>query len=125
MDNNDMYNNFNQDFNQEFNQDEYNVIPSNGNMWVSVVSLVCGILSILCCCIFYISPIFAIAGLVFGIIAIAKKYDGRGVAIGGTVCSVIGILLFIIYIVLIFIGLSITKTNPGIIDTIPFETMPF
>ena len=39
--------------------------------------------------------IFSGLGLIFGIIALAQKYDGQGMAIAGTVMSSIGLLIYI------------------------------
>lgn len=71
-----------------------------GNIGVSIASLVCGILSILCCCATYFSLILAIAAIVLGILSIVKKYDGMGMAIAGIavggVAIVIDIMFFLI-----------------------------
>lgn len=71
-----------------------------GNIGVSIASLVCGILALLCCCAAYFSIILSIAAIVLGIITIVKKYDGMGMAIAGIavggVAIIICILMFII-----------------------------
>lgn len=67
-----------------------------GNIGFAIASLVCGCLSILCCWGVCISWIFSIAAIVLGIIAITKKYDGKGFAIAGIITGGVGIVLGII-----------------------------
>lgn len=58
-----------------------------------IASLVCGIAGILLACV-AIGIVPAIAGIVFAIIALAQKNRGHGTAIGGLVCSIVGIITF-------------------------------
>lgn len=74
-----------------------------GSLWVSIVSLILGLISILA--LFdesewdkdtYIGLFtFAISGLFLGIITINQKLNGRNIAIAGIVTSSIALLLFI------------------------------
>lgn len=58
-----------------------------------IASLVCGIAGVLLACV--VIGIFpAIVGIVFAIIALAQKNRGHGTAIGGLVCSIVGIIIF-------------------------------
>ena len=58
-----------------------------------IASLVCGIAGVLLACV--VIGIFpAIVGIVFAIIALAQKTRGHGTAIGGLVCSIVGIIIF-------------------------------
>ena len=59
-----------------------------------IVSLVFGILGMLCC----LCPIFSVVGLITGIVSLTKKR--RGVAIAGLILSIIALLLFIASIVI-------------------------
>lgn len=59
---------------------------------LSIASLVCGVLSIVCCAAWYISGLFALAGLVLGIISMVKKCSGKGMAIAGIICSALGLI---------------------------------
>ena len=68
-----------------------------GNIGVSIASLVCGILSILCCCATYFSLILAIAAIVLGILSIVKKYDGMGMAIAGIAVGGVAIVIDIVF----------------------------
>ena len=58
-----------------------------------IASLVCGIAGILLACV-AIGIVPAIVGIVFAIIALAQKNKGHGTAIGGLVCSIVGIIIF-------------------------------
>ena len=82
------------------NQGGYVVVQSNG---MAVASLVLGILSILFVWIPFIglvSWILAPIGLVLGLVALGKPF-GRGMAIAGSICSGIGLLGCIGWLVLI------------------------
>jgi len=83
-----------------FNQGGYVQVQSNG---MAVASLVLGILSILFVWIPFIglvSWILAPIGLVLGLVALNKPF-GKGMAIAGSICSGIGLLGCIGWVVLI------------------------
>ena len=85
---------------ENLNQGGYVQVQSNG---LAVASLVLGILSILFVWIPFIglvSWILAPIGLVLGLVALNKPF-GRGLAIAGSICSGIGLLGCIGWIVLI------------------------
>ena len=77
---------------------------SNG---LAIAALVCGILSILstCCCALLSLPL-ALAACVMGGIAMSKVkanpavYGGRGMALGGLICGIVGILMSIAFLAL-------------------------
>lgn len=83
----------------------YQNVPrqNNGMIGFSIAGMTCGILSIICCFLHIFDLAIAIPGLVFSIIAIVKKYEGRGMAIAGIICSAIGLLFSIIYFLYIVI----------------------
>ena len=58
-----------------------------------IASLVCGIAGVLLACV-VIGIVPAIVGIVFAIIALVQKNKGQGTAIGGLVCSIVGIITF-------------------------------
>ena len=58
-----------------------------------IASFVCGITGILLSCV-AIGIVPAIVGIVFAIIALVQKNKGQGTAIGGLVCSIVGIITF-------------------------------
>ena len=78
---------------------------------LSIASLVLGILSLLACCC-YCGALFGIPGAICGAIAMAKKADGKGMAIAGLICSILGVLLCIITWFLIGIG-AVEMSNMG------------
>lgn len=74
-----------------------NVTPdTNGNGGFAIASMVCGIISIVCCCLTWFSLILGIVAVVLGIIAINNKYDGKGMAIAGIITGGIGIFIWLI-----------------------------
>lgn len=73
-----------------------------GYIGVAIASLVCGILSLLCCpfaccgsCCGGPNVLLAIASIVLGIIALVKAFDGKGMAIAGLVCGGIALVFMI------------------------------
>lgn len=68
-------------------------------MGIAIASLVCGILSILCCCLTCFSVVLSIAAIVLGIITLVNKYDGKGMAIAGIATGGVGILLVAIFLI--------------------------
>jgi len=77
--------------------------PNGGQIGFAIASMILGIIVILAS--FDDSEwdqstidglfLFSGLGLIFGIISIAQKYEGKGMAIAGTVMSSIGILMYI------------------------------
>ena len=86
----------------------------------AIASLVLGILSIVCCCAWYISGIFAILSIAFAIIVLTKNKPGRGMAIAGLVCAAIGIIIAIVMLVMVVVvGTSMSADDyKSIIDNI-------
>lgn len=87
-----------------FNQDnyQYTVEPgpgqSNQGAGFSIAGMVLGIISLLCCG--YIGAICAIVGLILSGLALKNQAAGRGMAIAGLVCSIVGLATAIIYLVI-------------------------
>ncbi|ABR36474.1 hypothetical protein [Clostridium beijerinckii] len=73
---------------------------SKKNSGLAVVSLVLGIMSIILFWAFSYPIILGLAGMVIGLISIAKKRDGLKIAIAGIITSIIGLLIGIIFVVL-------------------------
>lgn len=105
---------------------EYSQVPPNGtpdmNYYVqpekkstdvlAIISLVMGILSLLCCCMGF-GIIFGIAGIVLAGISIANR-GAKGIAVGGLVTSIIGAVFSVIVIIyVVFSYVTFTK-NPSI-----------
>lgn len=74
------------------------------NQGFAIASMVLGIISLVCCCLGWISAIMAILSIIFGVITLVKKKPGKGMAIAGIICSSFAI---VIYIVLVVISLAI------------------
>lgn len=70
----------------------------------AIISLVTGILSILCCCSRWMCIIFAVAAIVLGILSMNKEEEGRGMAIAGIICGAVGLVLGIIVIIIAAVG---------------------
>ena len=62
----------------------------------SVASLILGILSVVCCCLWFgaISPI----GLILGIVGLKKAPSSKGMAVAGIILSLLGLLGLIVMI---------------------------
>ena len=76
---------------------------------LAVTSLVLGILSLtLCCCIGWLPGII---GAILGIVAIAKDQGGKGLAVGGVITSVLGLI----------IGILLTVYSVAIVNSDEFK----
>lgn len=99
-------NNPNQSYNYA-NNNGYGT-PQNmdgGATGLAIASLILGIIALLLgCCSPFKLVMFIIAALsiIFGILSIQKSQSGHGMAVAGIVCSIIGLVANIIYIVLGF-----------------------
>lgn len=75
----------------------------NGYKGVAIASLICGIVALLCCwcasCCGGFNILVAIAAVVLGIIALVKKFTGKGLAIAGIVCGGIAVVGTIIMLI--------------------------
>ena len=92
--------------NQQISRSTFN--PSG----FAIAGLVLGILSLVCCCFWYVSGIFAILGLIFSIIVLAKNKPGRGMAIAGAICSGIGLVMAVFMaICVIYLGTTTYSTD--------------
>ncbi len=79
----------------------------------AIAGLVCGILSIVCCCAWYISGILGILGLVFSILVLTKKLPGKSLAIAGVVCAGVGVILAIIMMAIVLsVSHSLSSMSP-------------
>ncbi len=78
----------------------YDTPSSEGSKVFGIISLVCGILSLLCCCTGWIGLVLSIAAIVLGILSINKQEDARGMAIAGIVCGGVGVILALIMVIM-------------------------
>ncbi len=81
-----------------------------GQTGLAIASLICGIVSVLCCCTLCISWIATAAAIVCGIITLVQHRDGKGMAITGLVLGVVGLLLSVL-VVVPHIGILIAMLN--------------
>ena len=80
----------------------------NGNKGFSIASLVCGILSLTCCCTGWFGLLLAAAALVLGIISVKNNYDGRELAIAGLITGGCGMVLAIVMLIFAAIATSLS-----------------
>lgn len=89
--------------------------PAGQNKTLAIVSLVLGILSILCCGWF----IPGIVAIILGFMAKSKatndpaNYGGRGLALGGIITGVFSVVLGVIVVILYFLGFAAGFINPN------------
>ena len=81
------------------------VQPKTGN-GKAVAGLVLGILSIVMCWLFFFDAVFVVLGLIFSLLALSEAKSrpgapGRGMAIGGLVCTIVGAVLATVITVLL------------------------
>lgn len=89
---------------QYYSSNQNEIKQEGGKNGFSIASMVCGILSLTCCCASIFGLILAVAAVVLGIIALRNKYDGKGMAIAGIITGGIGFLIS--GIMLLFVGAS-------------------
>ncbi|MBD5547400.1 MAG: zinc-ribbon domain-containing protein [Lachnospiraceae bacterium] len=85
---------------QYYSSNQNETMQGGGHIGVAIASLVCGILSIICCCFSLFSGALAVAAVVLGIITLCAKYDGKGMAIAGIITGGIGFLIVIAMLVI-------------------------
>lgn len=79
---------------------------------LGIASMVCGILSILTICCMAAVPFLVYAPVVLGIVAIVLgivqlvKNESKGMAIAGIICGIVGILIFIAFLVIGLAGMA-------------------
>ena len=77
----------------------------DGNKGMAIAAMILGIVSIVLCCIWYISIIAGVVAIVLGIMY-NKKNGKCGMATAGIVCGIIGMILAIALIVIAALGLA-------------------
>ena len=84
-----------------------------GSKTLAIISLVCGIVSILGCCCYGINLLPAIAAIITGVISKKKNQPGGGMALAGIITGAVGIVTAIIFIILLVIGLASGSGTPS------------
>lgn len=82
-----------------------NAIPEKSGKY-AVASLACGIISIVLFWSVLIGLAIGIAGIVFGIINLAKKRPLKGIAIAGIITSVLGVLIGFAFLLLYIVAVA-------------------
>lgn len=95
-----------QNFGQPVKAVVYDAVPG-GTHGTSVAALVCGILGLLFFWVPGLDLILCLAGLICGIIAVAKGFGGRGMAITGLVLSIIDCILTLIFFYFFALGMML------------------
>lgn len=87
-------------YNNQYNFNQYNQQQGQKKpLWAAVTSFVLSLINIvLCCCTTYV---FAPLSIVFGIVSLAKKWAGKGLAIAGIIISSVSLVLMIVSTVLV------------------------
>ncbi|MCR5691923.1 MAG: DUF4190 domain-containing protein [Eubacterium sp.] len=83
----------------------YRPQPQYGNNVKAILSLIFSIISVLCCCFWYVAIIFGVASVVFGVLAVRgnnPRQKDLGIAgiVVGSVGTVLAIAVAVLYIVL-------------------------
>jgi len=78
----------------------HNQMPSqqpSGDYGLSIASMVLGIVSLVLYCLPSVNILCGTISIIFGGISIAGKKPGKGMAIAGLVCSIVGISFYILF----------------------------
>ena len=85
------YNQPNREPHSDPNNQFYTISEENKPIWAAIVSFVLALINLLsCCCCGYVA---IIASLILGIISIANKWRGKGMAVAGVVISSVCLVL--------------------------------
>ena len=82
-----------------------NAVPKN-NSSMAVASLVLGIFGLIGCWVPVWNIVLNIAGLICGIICLAKDHKNKGMGIAGIVISTLGLLISIVVYLLLIIAVA-------------------
>lgn len=82
----------------------------DGNKGMAIAAMILGIVSIVLCCIWYISIIAGVVAIVLGIMY-NKKNGKCGMSTAGIVCGIIGMILAIALIVIAVLGLAADRKS--------------
>lgn len=88
----------------EENMQQPNNNMANESKGLSIASMVLGIISLVFFCFVYICIPCGLISIILGGVALATKKAGKGMAIAGLVCSIIGIA---IYVICLLVGASL------------------
>lgn len=79
-------------------QQQTNNMPSQSK-GLAIASMVLGIVSLVFFCFVYICIPCGLISIILGGVALANKKPGKGMAIAGLVCSIVGIAIYVICLI--------------------------
>lgn len=84
------------------NNEQYNEVLSSKNpdITLGLISMICGILSLLSCSCF---GVLGVTAIILGVLQLMSK-DGKGYAISGIITGSVSIIMFIVYIIFLYLG---------------------
>lgn len=85
--------------------DDYKGGSGSGGNGLAIASMVLGIVSIVLCCIWYLSIVAGIVAIILGVLH-GKNNGKNGMSTAGIVCGVIGIIIAMAIFILGMIGLA-------------------
>lgn len=88
-------------------QNMNNNLPQNESKGLAIASMVLGIVALVLFCIPYVCIPAGIIAIILGGVSIATKKGGKGMAIAGLVCAIVGVA---VYVILTIIGASILSS---------------
>lgn len=82
------------DMNQmPMNQMPMGAAPVKKPAGLSIASMVCGIVAIvMLCCFYWLSVVLGLVAIILGAVALKKQAGGKGMAIAGLVCGILGVI---------------------------------
>ena len=78
--------------------------PQSSTPGLSIAGMICGILSLLTCCFYYIGLPLAVLGLIFSIIGMKRNANGKGMAVAGIVTSAITLAIIVIMLIIVLVA---------------------
>ena len=85
-----------------------------------VISLVCGILSIICCCFVWLAAVAAVAAIVLAIMSFNREgQKAKGFAVAGLICGIAGLAIALFLLVAIALRSTLWSTlNPDTVENV-------
>lgn len=85
----------------------------------AIISLICGIVSVVCCCACWLPIVCGVAAVVFGIISLNKQPHGNTMAVVGIVCGSVGALIGLVMVVIGgILGAGSESVNNDVLDAL-------
>ncbi len=81
-----------------------NTPKNNGSSGLGIVSLVFGILSLVCCCSGCVGSLLSVVAIICGIIQLVKKSGSKGFGIAGIITGALGLILSIVMFIVMIVS---------------------